>query len=141
LTTLLTALISLQATTICFPNWRNGCDHSISTIMRSWLKVSKRGWAHSWQTFLTQTYKNLFPNMTSASILAVSTLRSSLNYVFFVYNKFFLIARYYNIYRALHSQLGWVRTITSTYCHAYVTTDRVCIGNWIYWTLTDCNYT
>jgi hypothetical protein len=37
-----------------------------------------------------QTYKNLFPDTTSASIPAVTTLRSSLiMYVLFVYNTFF----------------------------------------------------
>jgi hypothetical protein len=55
----------------------------------SWCKVSKRGWARRWQTSLTQTYKNLFPD-TSASILTVTALRSSLSiYVFFVCNKLF----------------------------------------------------
>jgi hypothetical protein len=89
LTTLLTALISLQVTTNCLPTWRTGCDHNSSTIMRSWWKVSKRDWTHSWQTSLTQAYKNLFPD-TSASIPAVTTLRSKLSsYVFFVYNTFF----------------------------------------------------
>jgi hypothetical protein len=36
---------------------------------------------------LTQAYKNLFPNTTSASILVVTMVRSSLSmYVFFLYN-------------------------------------------------------
>jgi hypothetical protein len=40
--------------------------------------------------FLTQAYKNLFPDTTTASILVVTTLRSSLSmYVFFVYNNYF----------------------------------------------------
>jgi hypothetical protein len=34
LTTLLSALISLWATTACLPAWWTGCDHSASTIMR-----------------------------------------------------------------------------------------------------------
>jgi hypothetical protein len=34
LTTLLTAQISIQATTTCFPTWRTGCDHSTSAM--SW---------------------------------------------------------------------------------------------------------
>jgi hypothetical protein len=56
--------------------------------MRSWWKVSKRGWAHRKQTSLTQAYINLFPDTASASIPVVTTLRSSLSmYVFFVYNK------------------------------------------------------
>jgi hypothetical protein len=39
---------------------------------------------------LTQAHKNLFPNMTSASIPAVTMFRSSLStYVLFVYNNFF----------------------------------------------------
>jgi hypothetical protein len=36
------------------------------------------------------------------------------------------------------SMLCW--TSISWYCHAVVTIDRVLIGNWIYWTLTDRNY-
>jgi hypothetical protein len=93
LTTLLTALISLRATT----TWRTRWDHSASTIMRSWWKVPKRGWAHMRQTSLTQAYKNLFPNTISASIPAVTMLRSSLSmYVFLVNNNFFLIACFVN---------------------------------------------
>jgi hypothetical protein len=39
---------------------------------------------------LTQAYKNLFPNTTSAWVPAVTMLRSSLSmYVFFVYTFFF----------------------------------------------------
>jgi hypothetical protein len=39
---------------------------------------------------LTQAYKNLFPDMTSASIPAVTTLRSSSSvYAYFVYKKSF----------------------------------------------------
>jgi hypothetical protein len=55
LTTLLTALISLWATAICLPTWRSGWDHSASAIMKSWWKMSKHGWAHRWQTYLTHT--------------------------------------------------------------------------------------
>jgi hypothetical protein len=40
---------------------------------------------------LTQAHKNLFPDMTSTSILAVTTLRSSLSMYVFLYT-FFLIA-------------------------------------------------
>jgi hypothetical protein len=84
LTNPLTALISFWATTTCFPTWRTGRDHSDSTIMRNWQKVSKYGWAHRRQISLTQTYKNIFPNMASASSLLVIMLRSSLStYVFF----------------------------------------------------------
>jgi hypothetical protein len=78
LTSLLTALISLLATTTHLPTWRTGCDYGASTIMRSWWKVLKRGWAHRWQTSLTKAYKSLFPN-TSDSILVVTTLRSSIS--------------------------------------------------------------
>jgi hypothetical protein len=83
-TTLLIALISRQATTTCSPTWRSGWDHSTSTIIRSWCKVSKRGWAHRRQTSLTQAYKNLFPN-TIASIPGVTTLRSSLSIYVYLY--------------------------------------------------------
>jgi hypothetical protein len=37
LTTLLTAVISLQVTTACFPTWRTGWDYRSSTKMRRWL--------------------------------------------------------------------------------------------------------
>jgi hypothetical protein len=90
LTILLTALISLRATTTCLlvPTWRTGCDHRASTIM-SWWNVSKLGWALGRQTSLTLAHKNLFPD-TSASISVVTMLRNSLSmYVFFVYNKLF----------------------------------------------------
>jgi transposase len=56
---------------------KNCWDHSDSSIMRSWWKVSKRGWAHRRMTSLTQAYTNLIPD-TSASIPAVTTLWSSL---------------------------------------------------------------
>jgi hypothetical protein len=82
--TFLTALILLWVTTTCLPTWRTGWHHSASTIMRSWWKVSKHGWAHRWQTSMTQTYKNLFPDTTSASILMVTILRSSLS-MYFLY--------------------------------------------------------
>jgi hypothetical protein len=79
LTTLLITLISLRATTTGLPAWRSGCDDRASAIMRSWWKVSKRGWAHRRQTSSTQAYKNLQPDTTSAAIPAVTTLGSSLN--------------------------------------------------------------
>jgi hypothetical protein len=43
--------------------------------MRSWWKVLKHGSAYKWQT---QVYKNLFPDMTSASVLVLTTSRSAL---------------------------------------------------------------
>jgi hypothetical protein len=52
----------------------------------SWWKVSKHGWAHRLQTFVTQAYKNIFGD-TSASVPSEIMLRSSLSmYIFFVYN-------------------------------------------------------
>jgi hypothetical protein len=56
LTTLLTALISLRATTSCLPTWRTW-DHSSLAITGSWWKVSKRGWGHRRETSLTQAYE------------------------------------------------------------------------------------
>jgi hypothetical protein len=56
LTTLLTALISLQVTTACLHTWRTACNHSTSTIMCSWWKVSRCGWSHRRQTSVTQAY-------------------------------------------------------------------------------------
>jgi hypothetical protein len=59
--------------------------------------VSKRSLAQWRQTSLTQAYKNLFPDTTSASIQAVTTLKSSLNmYLFFVYNNFFSHCLFFN---------------------------------------------
>jgi hypothetical protein len=80
------------------PTWRAGWDHSASTLMRSWWKESKRGWAHRRQTSLTQAYNNFFPDKTSVSIPAVTTLRSSCSiYVFSVIIKLlFLIACFDN---------------------------------------------
>jgi hypothetical protein len=57
LTTLLTALISLRATTTCLPTRRTGWGNNASTIMRRWRNVSKRGWIHRRQTSLTQAHK------------------------------------------------------------------------------------
>jgi hypothetical protein len=66
-----------------YTTWRNGWDPSASTIT-SWWKMSKHGWAHRQQAFLTQAYKNTFPN-TSASIPVMTTLRSSLSMYIFLY--------------------------------------------------------
>jgi hypothetical protein len=56
----------------------------------NWWKVSKCGWAHRRHTSLTKEHKILLPDMTSASIPAVSTLRSSLSmYTIFLYNNCF----------------------------------------------------
>jgi hypothetical protein len=73
-------------------------SYRLCTYLKNWLgsqrfnsNVPKRVVTHRRQTSLTQAYKNLFPDMTSASIPAVTVLRSSLcMYVFFVY-KFFQI--------------------------------------------------
>jgi hypothetical protein len=81
-TTLLTALTSLRATTTCLPTWRTVWDHSPSTITSWWKLTGGRGLWHSHT-------KNLLPD-TSASILAVIMLRSRLSmYIFFIYNNFF----------------------------------------------------
>jgi hypothetical protein len=53
LTTFLRALISLGATASCLPTWRTGWDPRASTVMRSWWKMSKRGWVHRRQTSLS----------------------------------------------------------------------------------------
>jgi membrane-bound acyltransferase YfiQ involved in biofilm formation len=54
---------------------------------------------------LTQAYKNLFPDTTSASVPAVTRFISSLSmYVFFVYNTFFLTACCVKAYRRLLSE-------------------------------------
>jgi hypothetical protein len=51
---------------------------------RSWWKVSEHGWAHRWQTSLTQAYKSIFPDVTGASVPVVTSLRSSLSmHIFF----------------------------------------------------------
>jgi hypothetical protein len=64
LTTLLTALILLRATTTCFPTYRTGWDDRASTIM-SWWKVLKRGWTHRRQTFLTYAFLVCFVNSSA----------------------------------------------------------------------------
>jgi hypothetical protein len=47
-------------------------------------------WLSSQVADLTQAYKNLFPDMTSASIPEMIMLRCSLSiYIFSVYNNFF----------------------------------------------------
>jgi hypothetical protein len=73
--TILTALISLCLTTTHLPGW----DLSTSTIIRSWWKVSKHGWAHRQQTSLTQANKHLLPNMSVASIPVMIVFRSSVS--------------------------------------------------------------
>jgi hypothetical protein len=85
LTTFLTALISLRATTVCLPTWRAGWDHSASTIKRRRWKLSERGWVRRRHIYLTHTYKNLFPYTTSASIPVATTLRSNLSMYVFLY--------------------------------------------------------
>jgi hypothetical protein len=45
LTTLLTALFSLRATTTCLPTWRTSCDCSASAIMR--LMEGVKAWLSS----------------------------------------------------------------------------------------------
>jgi hypothetical protein len=64
------------------------------TYLKNWLRSQhfnnnelmeavKHGWAHRQQTSLPQVHRNLFPD-TSASVPAVTTLRSSLSmYIFF----------------------------------------------------------
>jgi hypothetical protein len=96
LTTLLTAMIMLRATTTCLPTWRTGWDHSASTIVRSLWQVSKCGWTHRQQISLTHSYKNLYPGKISASISVVTTFRSSLSRHVFLYIIFFLIACFLN---------------------------------------------
>jgi hypothetical protein len=86
LTTLLTALISLWATNTSLPTWRTWWNHSNSTIMKTWWKVSKWGWGDHQQTSLIVPDKNLFNN-TRASIMVMTISRSTISmYVFFAYN-------------------------------------------------------
>jgi hypothetical protein len=88
---------TLRVTITCLPTWKTGWNHSTSTIMRSWWKVSKRGWAHRRQTSLTEAHKNLFPDMTSVTIPAVTTLRIAYVYMYFLYIIiFFFIACFVN---------------------------------------------
>jgi hypothetical protein len=77
LTILFTTLLSLRATTTCLlvPTGRIGRSQQHFNIMRSWWKVSKRGWDHTKQTSLTQET----PDTRSASVPVVTTLRSSLS--------------------------------------------------------------
>jgi hypothetical protein len=68
---------------------RTGWDHSVSKIMRSWWKVSKRHSAHRRKISLTEAYKNLFPETASASIPGVTSYRSSLSMLVYLYIFFF----------------------------------------------------
>jgi hypothetical protein len=98
LTNLLTALISLRATTTCLPTWRTGWDHSPSTIMRSWERV--KTWLNS-----QAAYKNLLLDKTRTSIPAVTTLNSGLcMYVFLVDNNFFSLLVLLTAHRRLLSE-------------------------------------
>jgi hypothetical protein len=60
-----------------------GCQHSMPFILNGPVHFflvlcnTKRGLVLRQQTSLAQAYKNLFPNKTNASILAVTMLRSS----------------------------------------------------------------
>jgi hypothetical protein len=50
----------------------------------------KQGWVQRLQTSLVQAYKNLFPDMTRASVAAVTVLRINLStYALFMYKKGF----------------------------------------------------
>jgi hypothetical protein len=127
-------LILFWVSTTCLPTWRTGWDHSDSTIMRSWWKVSKRGWAHTQQTSLTKAYKNVFPDMTSASILVVTTFRSSLSmYVFFVYNNiFFLIACFVNSSPEVTFQIALVYWMFPSFLMFFVVQQRNIIWRYNY---------
>jgi hypothetical protein len=110
LNTLLTALILLREAT----TWRTGWDKRASTIMKSSWTVSKRGWAHRRQASLRQVHKNLFLDVTSASVPAVTTLRSSLSmYVLFVHNNMFsLVACFVNSSPEFTFQIILLYTVT-----------------------------
>jgi hypothetical protein len=83
LTTRLTALISLRATTTCLKNWLGSQSFNKNEDL---VEGAKRDSAHRQQISLTQAYKNLFPVMISVSVPAVTTLRSSLSmYVLFLF--------------------------------------------------------
>jgi hypothetical protein len=88
LITLLTALISLRATTACLSTWRTGCDHSTSTKWGVGGRC-KTGLSSQVADFFDTGIQKLIPNTTSVSVPAVTTLRSCLSmYVFFTYNFF-----------------------------------------------------
>jgi hypothetical protein len=66
----------------CLGPQRFNSNGELMESVKMWLSSHRR------QTSLTQAYKNLFPDKTTASVPAVTALRSSLSmYVFFVYNK------------------------------------------------------
>jgi hypothetical protein len=68
-------------------NWLGSQSFNNNEVFMEGVKC---GWVHRWQISLTQSYKNLFPNMTSASIPAVTMSRSSLSmHIFFLCNTFF----------------------------------------------------
>jgi hypothetical protein len=84
-------------------------DYHLFTYLKNWLRSQYfssneelmegvTAWLRSQvANFLTQAYKILFPDMTSALIPAATTLGSSLSmYLFFVYNIFFFSASFIN---------------------------------------------
>jgi hypothetical protein len=89
-------------------------NYHFFTYLKNWLgslhfnnneelmEVSKRGWAHRRQT---QAYRNLFPVMTSASIPAVTTLRSILSmYIYLDMLTFFSLFVLLTAHRRLLSE-------------------------------------
>jgi hypothetical protein len=57
-----------------------GCQHSMPFVLNGPMQFilfhnTKCGWTRSWHTSWTQTYKNLFLDMTSATIPAATMLR------------------------------------------------------------------
>jgi hypothetical protein len=69
-------------------NWMESqCFSNNEELMES---VKELGFAHRQQISLSQASKNLFLHMISASIPALTMLRSSLSmYIFCIYNQFF----------------------------------------------------
>jgi hypothetical protein len=81
LTTLFTDLILFWASATCLHARRTGWDHSASSVMRSWWKVSKHYWAHRWHTSLTQAFKNLIAWYEKYLSSGSDYIENYLNYV------------------------------------------------------------
>jgi hypothetical protein len=79
--------------------YHGGALHRMSAfhIFISEWRNTEHGWVHRRQKFLTQAYRNLLPDTKSASVPAVTTLRSTLSmYIILYIITFFLISCLFN---------------------------------------------
>jgi hypothetical protein len=75
-----------------FTNLKNWFGSQCYSSNGELMEGPKCCWGHRQLTYLTQAYKNLFPDMTGAAVLAVTMLSSSLSMYVSCIEYFFLIA-------------------------------------------------